>query len=367
MILTKYIFKEIFKTQMICFIVLFSVFMCQTVIKLLSKASAGTMPVDVVSEMVLYSMPSVGFILLPLTLYVGIIIALSRMSSDSEMVVMKSTGVSSKTFMKIAMVLASMTAAITAYNSFVLMPRATLEQKILREASQNDPQYLPIESGKFTNFGDYTIYIQKVTGQKSDRNLGQVFIFKDISLVQGLYDELMCVIADSGNVKFDENGTQWVTLYNGNSYKTQPFGGDFKKFNFKTFSVPVASESNSDYEDETLQSTPTSVLWDSDDRKAKVELQWRAAPVLACFILAIIAIPLSMINPRQGKFSRLGPAIILFAAYYMCLLSLRNFINADKFWLIPGLYFVPIAFFFFVAIPINMEKTYIRRKNKAKA
>ena len=342
MILTKYIFKEIFKTQMICFIVLFSVFMCQTVIKLLSKASAGTMPVDVVSEMVLYSMPSVGFILLPLTLYVGIIIALSRMSSDSEMVVMKSTGVSSKTFMKIAMVLASMTAAITAYNSFVLMPRATLEQKILREASQNDPQYLPIESGKFTNFGDYTIYIQKVTGQKSDRNLGQVFIFKDISLVQGLYDELMCVIADSGNVKFDENGTQWVTLYNGNSYKTQPFGGDFKKFNFKTFSVPVASESNSDYEDETLQSTPTSVLWDSDDRKAKVELQWRAAPVLACFILAIIAIPLSMINPRQGKFSRLGPAIILFAAYYMCLLSLRNFINADKFWLIPGLYFVPI-------------------------
>lgn len=83
MILTKYIFKEIFKTQMICFIVLFSVFMCQTVIKLLSKASAGTMPVDVVSEMVLYSMPSVGFILLPLTLYVGIIIALSRMSSDS--------------------------------------------------------------------------------------------------------------------------------------------------------------------------------------------------------------------------------------------------------------------------------------------
>lgn len=134
MILTKYIFKEIFKTQMICFIVLFSVFMCQTVIKLLSKASAGTMPVDVVSEMVLYSMPSVGFILLPLTLYVGIIIALSRMSSDSEMVVMKSTGVSSKTFMKIAMVLASMTAAITAYNSFVLMPRATLEQKILREA-----------------------------------------------------------------------------------------------------------------------------------------------------------------------------------------------------------------------------------------
>ena len=306
MILTKYIFKEIFKTQMICFIVLFSVFMCQTVIKLLSKASAGTMPVDVVSEMVLYSMPSVGFILLPLTLYVGIIIALSRMSSDSEMVVMKSTGVSSKTFMKIAMVLASMTAAITAYNSFVLMP------------------------------------IQKVTGQKSDRNLGQVFIFKDISLVQGLYDELMCVIADSGNVKFDENGTQWVTLYNGNSYKTQPFGGDFKKFNFKTFSVPVASESNSDYEDETLQSTPTSVLWDSDDRKAKVELQWRAAPVLACFILAIIAIPLSMINPR-------------------------NFINADKFWLIPGLYFVPIAFFFFVAIPINMEKTYIRRKKKAKA
>lgn len=365
MILSKYIFKEIVKTQLICFVVLFSVFMCQTIIKLLSKASAGTMPVDVVSEMVLYSMPAVGFILLPLTLYVGIIVALSRMSSDSEMVVMKCTGLSSASFMKIALIIAAITAAVTSYNSFYLMPKATLEQKILREASQNDPQYLPIESGKFTNFGDYTIYIQKVSGQKSDRNLGQIFIFKDVSKVQISDNELQFLVAETGNVRFDANGTQWFNLYNGASYKTSGKTGALKKFTFSTFSIPVRNDADENYEDETLQSTSTADLLKSSDRKAKIELQWRAAPVLACFVLAIIAIPLSMINPRQGKFSRLGPAIILFAAYYMCLLSIRNVINADKLWLYPGLYLVPIGFFLFVAIPITREKSFISKRKKS--
>lgn len=103
--------------------------LCQTVIKLLGQASSGSVPVNILSELVLYSMPSVGFILLPMTLYVGIIVSLSRMSSDSEMVVMKSIGISGVTFMKIGLLLALITATFTAVNCLYLMPKATYEQK----------------------------------------------------------------------------------------------------------------------------------------------------------------------------------------------------------------------------------------------
>ena len=94
MILNKYIFKDIFKVQIVTLVVLLSVFLCQTVIKILGQASVGNIPIGVVSELIVYSLPSIGFILLPMSLYVGIIVSLSRMSSDSEMVVMRSSGLS---------------------------------------------------------------------------------------------------------------------------------------------------------------------------------------------------------------------------------------------------------------------------------
>ncbi|MGN1280785.1 MAG: LptF/LptG family permease, partial [Succinivibrio sp.] len=183
MILYKYIFKDIVKVQTVCFAVLFTVFLCQSVIKLLGKASAGVVPVDIVSELVLYSMPSVGFILLPMTLYIGIIVSLSRMSSDSEMVVMKSIGVSGSSFMKISLIIALFTSIVTAVNCLYLMPEATLKQKELSNSTQNNPMYLPIESGKFTDFGDYTIYVHSVEGASRQKVLGQIFIIKNVSRV----------------------------------------------------------------------------------------------------------------------------------------------------------------------------------------
>ena len=82
MILTSYVFKDIVKNQIVVFGVVFAIFMCQSVIKILGQASSGDLPAGVVVEMVWYSMPTFGFLLIPLTLFVGIIMSLARMSSD---------------------------------------------------------------------------------------------------------------------------------------------------------------------------------------------------------------------------------------------------------------------------------------------
>lgn len=367
MILTRYIFKDILKVQVVCFAVLFTVFLCQTVIKLLGQASSGSVPVNIVSELVLYSMPSVGFILLPMTLYVGIIVSLSRMSSDSEMVVMKSIGISGATFMKIGLLLALITAAFTAVNCLYLMPKATFEQKVLSNNTQNNPSYMPIESGKFSDFGDYTIYIQTVNGgEQKDKSLDQVVVIKNLNTVMIKNKETVFNVAKTGTVKTDDNGVRWLTLGEGNLYQTGGKNGSLKKTSYDTLAIPVPADKNNTLKDDVLQGISTLDLIASDKVKSKIELQWRIAPVLGCFIFALIAIPLSMINPRQGKFARLGPAILLFVSYYLVLLSIRNLLNSEKMPLYPGMYIVPVIYLLFVAIPLNVDiKKKIKRARKS--
>ena len=365
MILTRYIFKDILKVQVVCFAVLFTVFLCQTVIKLLGQASSGSVPVNILSELVLYSMPSVGFILLPMTLYVGIIVSLSRMSSDSEMVVMKSIGISGVTFMKIGLLLALITATFTAVNCLYLMPKATYEQKVLSNNTQNNPSYMPIESGKFSDFGDYTIYIQTVNGgEKKDKSLEQVVVIKNLNTVMIKNKEAVFNIAKSGYIRTDENGVRSLTLGEGNLYQTSGKDGSLKKTSYETLAVPAPADRSNNLKDDVLQGISTTDLIASNKVKSKVELQWRIAPVLGCFIFAILAIPLSMINPRQGKFARLGPAILMFVSYYLVLLSIRNLLNSEKLPLYPGMYIVPLIYLIFVAIPLNIDLKKKVKKSK---
>lgn len=364
MILNKYIFKDILKVQLICLVILFSIFLCQTIIKTLGMVTSGSVPVGILTELVLYSMPSIGFVLIPLTLYVGIIISLSRMSSESEMVVMKSVGISTARIMRIALLIACFSAVLTGINSLYLLPKATFEQKNLQETAQTNPQYLPIESGKFTEFGDYTIYIQELEDHsKTDKQMKNIYIIKSISNLKGVNEPLF-LSATKGHMSYDKDGVQWLSLEKGYVYQNESHQANLKKTAYSTLALPLFS-AEEDHSDDTLKSVPTGDLLKAKDLGSKLELQWRISSILACFIFAVIAIPLSMVNPRQGKFARLGPAIILFVCYYLALIGMRNIVNSGKIPIYPGLYLVPIVFFIFVAVPLNIERKRGGKKKKA--
>ena len=365
MILTSYVFKDIVKNQIVVFGVVFAIFMCQSVIKILGQASSGDLPAGVVVEMVWYSMPTFGFLLIPLTLFVGIIMSLARMSSDSEMVVMKSIGISGFDFMKIALIISIFSAIFCGFNCLYFQPEAAAAQKKITDNSQNNPQYLPIESGKFTNLDDYTIYIQQVKNKKKDKDLNQIYIVSSMKTMIESKFETSFLAASGGYLKYDENGDQWLVLDKGQAYRTKGIDPQLKRVKFSTMNIPVNFEETEDQSDIDMRVTPTSDLIKSDDFKAKVELQWRISPIIACFILAMIAVPLSMVNPRQGRFARLGPAMFIFVFYFLILLLIRNILNSGSMWLYPGMYIVPIGFLLFVVIPLNIQKVGVVRKKKS--
>jgi lipopolysaccharide export system permease protein len=56
----------------------------------------------------------------------------------------------------------------------------------------------------------------------------------------------------------------------------------------------------------------------------KAQLSWRLSlPVLA-IVVTLLAVPLSRVNPRQGRFARLVPSIVIYLVYLTTLSTVTN-------------------------------------------
>ena len=111
MLLDKYIFKELFKSQLVVLLVLLSIFVGQGIVRLMSESVVSGLPPRLIGLFLLYSLPDFLVYLMPLTLYVAIIITLGRICSDSEMVVMRAVGYSPMRIMIVTILLGIVTAA----------------------------------------------------------------------------------------------------------------------------------------------------------------------------------------------------------------------------------------------------------------
>jgi lipopolysaccharide export system permease protein len=78
-----------------------------------------------------------------------------------------------------------------------------------------------------------------------------------------------------------------------------------------------------------LEGRPSDSLWRSQDAGERAELQWRIALPIMCLVLALIAVPLSRLRPRQGRYARVWLAVLIFFLYY-------NLAAAGKTWIARG-------------------------------
>jgi lipopolysaccharide export system permease protein len=69
---------------------------------------------------------------------------------------------------------------------------------------------------------------------------------------------------------------------------------------------------------------PTSQLFSSPKASYRAQLYWRLSLPLMTLIISLTAIALSQVNPRQGRFARLLPALVLFLGYLALLMRFRD-------------------------------------------
>ncbi|MNV70781.1 Lipopolysaccharide export system permease protein LptF [compost metagenome] len=132
-------------------------------------------------------------------------------------------------------------------------------------------------------------------------------------------------------------------LENGYRYDGNPGQADYRAIKYDTYGVllpkPEVAEEVTDRE-----AIPTSELIGKKGLRERAELQWRLSLPILVFIVTMLAVPLSRVNPRQGRFLKLLPAILLYMAYLTMLISVRGALEKGKLpiglgmWWVRGLF-----------------------------
>jgi lipopolysaccharide export system permease protein len=183
-------------------------------------------------------------------------------------------------------------------------------------------QFSPITSGKFRMFGggSTVVYAQ---GAEKDGTLTRVFVERDRG------DHLEIALAQRAKHAYSEDGnTQVITLYDGQRFEGVPGERRFRIVRFAENTIPVRLPALSGGA-VALEGLPTAELMKSNDKAQRAELNFRLAFPVMAFVLALIAVPLARLRPRQGRYARIGYAVLIFFVYI-------NLTIAGKMWLARG-------------------------------
>lgn len=352
--ISKYIFKDILKTQGAIFGVLMLIFMSQTFIKFIGRASKGNIPAELVSQLLALSVPTMANFMLPLSLFLAVLFSIGSFCSQSEMVVMRSVGYSHRRLLGVITLLIIVNMAVNAACTCFLSPWCESRQLDLINKAKSDPTMLAIDSGKFIKLnGNNVVYIENNgTVDKNYNVMNQIYVFSggDASTAPSV------TISTSAKSEYDADGLFWLTLLRGTRYEGPDGKGEFKISFFDEYRA-VVPEVASGHDKAKVSTKSNSELLNSGTSADYAEMEWRIVQPITICILVLLVVPLSMVNPRRGRFAKFLPAIIIYISYYLFAFGFKSSIARGNFPVLPGIFLVPVIYLFIFTIPLNLTNT----------
>lgn len=324
MLIFRYVIRETFKAQMAIFLVLLTIFISQQFVQILTEASEGQLPAQLIMLVLGLQLPSLAALLLPISLFLGVLMAQGRLYADHEMAVFHACGVSEWYITRICLTYAAILAVITGALTLWLSPWAMSQEQAIADRVRSEAGVSVLQAGRFQQAAQQraVIFIER---QSEGGELEEVFVAQlpARSELTTANAQASVVMAARGRIESLPNGAQMMVLDEGRRY-AQTLGTlehqvmQFEQYQLQIREQEVASGSRRE------EAIPTLELWQDSSPAAAAELQWRLAIPLAMPLLILIAVPLSRVNPRQGKFAKMGPALLIYLLYFMVLMATKR-------------------------------------------
>lgn len=365
-ILSRYLLLEVVKTQLAVFFVLMTIFISQKFVTILGDASDGGIPGNMVLTFIALKAPELAGMLMPLSMFLGILLAYGRIYADSEMTVLHACGVSEWYIVRLTLILSVITAVVTGIFTLYLSPLSAEYEYQAKDKLAADSGLSTLVAGRFQKTGNNKAVIFVHDKNRNTNELGKVFVAQipnEENPEQSVINSSI-VYAQKGVVKEDDSGAQKLTLENGVRYQNEGKKQQFNSVAFGKYHIEI-QEKKVEHKRRKLSAIPTSQLFTDPSSEASAAVQWRIAFPIACVILTLIAVPLSVVNPRQGKFAKMLPALMLFLGYFLLLTAMRSAVESGSVPSLIGLWPIHIMAFLLGAALIMRERS-SGKKMKAK-
>lgn len=342
MIIRDYIIKEILRSFGGVFIVLFLIVLSTQLIKSLAAVANGRVSVDFLLALIAYKNIESLTILLPLTLFIAVLLALTRLYKDSEMIALSSCGIGPLSLLKSVVIVVISFIFLEMGLALVIAPWASGNIQIAQEKYQAQAVMEFIVAGQFNFSGDSNrvLYTESYTDKK---NLVNVFLY--IKKNDKESNNLSSVLASKKStfITDSRNDSRYIVFNEGNRYDGEPGKLNYRHIRFKDYGILLEGKELGKIS-LSRQSIASSDLWKSNHLKYKAELQWRISQVLMMLVLVLLAVPLSKSAPRQGRYGKMFIAILIYIFYSNLLLVGMNWMKKGVVEPYIGMWWVHIIF-----------------------
>ncbi|MDH4226436.1 MAG: LPS export ABC transporter permease LptF [Deltaproteobacteria bacterium] len=320
-ILTKYIALEIVTPFLLSLGVLTSTAMLSRLIRLIEIFFTQGISPDRFFIMLVAIIPTFLVFTIPMSFLVGVLVAATRLSFDSEITAMKSSGVGLTSILKPVLLVAVFAFAASLLTSLYLFPwgfRTT--ERILLDIADEHASSVFEEQTFYDKFAGVTFYVDKV-----DKTTGEL----EGVLIASEPDEgpPVVIIAEKGVIARSEDGAS-VNMYmaNGAVQKIHDDGSyRFAAFDsYRTGLGLVLSSTTSNKLRSNALTLPElfaklqlAIDGNMPTHKITLDIHKRFAVPAAIFAFALIGLPLGLQKVRSAKFTGFGIAIAVIVIYYI--------------------------------------------------
>ncbi len=345
-IIDHYLVREVAQPFVAIFIGLVVIFITFSLSRFLVAADAGLLqPVEVAKLTFLKSIISLD-VLLPLSLFLGVMTGLGRLYTDSEIYAMRASGISEANLLRPLMRLALVLAVVVGLLSAWARPWAYAQSFAIKAMAEASAETGRIREARFYDFGknDRTVFIEHIA--ENGRDLEGVFI----RTRKG--DDLQVITATKGEFEyFFKPQFHRLKLTDARILKKVQDGTDLSgQFGNFTLYLSAQSPKPPGYK---VKSASTNTLRQSSDPVDRAEFQWRLSTPVSALLLALAAIPLSRSRPRQGRYAKMLLALGIYAIYFNLLDVSRSWVEQGSsayIWWVPGLLSLVVAGLYVPAI-----------------
>jgi lipopolysaccharide export system permease protein len=336
MIISRYLLREILGPLLVVLCVLCALFTSYGAVAFLSDAVNGLLPMEMIFQVIGLRTLIALEMLIPLSLYLAVVMALGRLYVDSEITALFALGLTRVRLMGIVLGLSLCMAAIVAVLSLVARPWAYDRSHQLASLAASSLNTKNMQAGTFYGGrkGERTIFIGRRAGPAAPAR----GVFVQLKLHGG---GTRIIHASSIEETLHVDGSSQMHLTEAHIYDIGLKGESSDVVLNSTDLILQLASPSVDPPEYSAIAASTAHLRGSDSPADIAELQWRLSTSVSTLLLGLLGVPLSRARPRQHRNAGVGMALLIYAGYYLLYESARTWVQTGALPAVPGLWIAP--------------------------
>jgi len=386
-ILRRYMTRQVASTTALVLGFLVVMMLGGRLIRYFGIAAEGRLDISLLFTIIGYNLPYFLELILPLAFFIALMLVFGRLYVDQEMAVINASGVSRGRLARLMTPLILALFVGEAALSIVGKPWGVRSSEAVWQQQALTSAFDLIRPNEFISSGNYHLYVGSLSddkkklqdviliqsepmpkgnaGKSADMNntieqetadqMGISDMPKDIINrdAKDISKDTITLAKRAEQVNTGNSGVTQLDLFQGRRYEVGAGSLKYNQVAFDRYRITLTESSQDVITEDNIETQAIGPLWQAATgdaqastnnalRAAQGELGYRLALPWLMIIAPMLAVPLAQVRPRQGRWLRLFPSILLFVSCALGIISLKNAVSKGSIsvwayaWLVLG-------------------------------